>query len=267
MKSQLFKIFIALSFTSLYSCEKVIDLDIDDSEKKVVIEAELKAGTHLFEVLLSESTFYNETFLSTPLENAIITLEDNQGLSTLIPYIANGKYQETITAEAGKTYTLTVSINGEQYTASSSMPAAQPIQNLTSIYEDFSFDGSTGYIVKCHFQDPLATTDFYRIRHTINQVQQNQPRDYVFFNDELVNGLLVSRTVSRELISPGDTVLVELIHLDEAGFDFISTLGDIIGSSPTGGSAAPGNPITNWSNDAIGAFNAYNIDTMSIVIP
>lgn len=260
-------LFILLCFATVVSCQKVVDLEITDSEKKVVIEAELREGTHLFEVLVSQSSYYNETSVDSQLNNATVRLEDDLGQSIVIPLAGNGSYQAIITAAVGRTYTLFVEIDEKTYTAQSKMPSAVSIQNLSASYVDATLNGSSGYRVKCDFTDVAGQPDFYRIRHSADQVIQNDPNDLVVFNDDLKDGLLFSKVVTRRLYDSGQTIQVELIHIDEPSYNYLYSLGDILGSSPTGGSAAPSNPVTTWSDGAMGVFSAYNIDTMTIVIP
>lgn len=260
-------ILVLLTLFTSTSCEKVIDLKIEDSEKKVVIEAELYNGTNQFEVIVSQSSFYNDLESNTPIENATVTLTDNQGVSTNIPHASSGIYSELISASAGVTYTLTVTIDGETYQASSSMQAGIPITSLTTEYvAEPPFGGNPGTRVHYQFTDPAGTENFYRKKFYVQNAPMNSPSDLAYFNDNLSDGQDASRLVSRKLFQSGQTVRVELIHIDEDTYNYLFTLGDIIGSSYTP-SAAPSNPITNWSNGALGVFSTYNSDTMSIVIP
>ena len=87
-------------------------------------------------------------------------------------------------------------------------------------------------------------------------------------NDNRNDGNQVRTSLMMKTFQSGDLVEIELIHFDEASYNYFSTLGDIIGSSrgPNSGSAAPGNPISNWTNGALGYFSAYSADVAEIVI-
>ena len=63
-------------------------------------------------------------------------------------------------------------------------------------------------------------------------------------------------------LSAGDSIYVELHHLDEATYDYYTTLVEVI----NGGGMAPSNPITNISNGALGYFGAFSIDSDYIIL-
>ena len=67
----------------------------------------------------------------------------------------------------------------------------------------------------------------------------------------------------NELSLLGDTISYEFRTVDKAIFDYTFQAADIAGGS---NSAAPGNPITNWDNGALGYFNAYGVSRDSVVI-
>lgn len=258
---------LSVASLAIGSCQKVIDLKIDDSEQKVVIEAELAEGSNSFNVLVSHSTLYNSLSSSSPIENATVVLTDDQGLSIPIPNAGNGVYSELINAMVGRTYTLSVQVDGTTYVASSTMKDDIQLDDLPTTYiSDPAFGGDPGTRVKYLFTDPANISNFYRIRYSLNGIVQNDASDLLYVNDNLNDGQQVSRVVTRKLFQSGQTIDVEFIHIDEATYDYLYTLGDIIGSSYSA-SAAPSNPVTNWSNGAIGVFSAYNIDSMSVVIP
>jgi hypothetical protein len=64
----------------------------------------------------------------------------------------------------------------------------------------------------------------------------------------------------------GDTIIVELLSIDKAAYDYFNTLKDILSSDRSPTSLSPANPNTNVSNGALGYFAAFTIDTKTIVL-
>jgi hypothetical protein len=62
----------------------------------------------------------------------------------------------------------------------------------------------------------------------------------------------------------GDTVIVELRHLNRATYDYYVGLSENLGGSFN--SIAPGNPVSNMPDDVFGYFAGYAADIDTIVI-
>jgi hypothetical protein len=72
-------------------------------------------------------------------------------------------------------------------------------------------------------------------------------------------------------INIGDLIRVELMSIDKAAYDFYLTANSVNasggnGRGPSSTSAAPTNPVTNWSNKALGYFSAYRTSKSEIVL-
>ena len=254
---------------ALVSCEKVIEVDLEEADERLVIEAALRHGEQPFEVLISYTTPYfgDDPVMTVP--DARVTLTADNGLNLEVPHAVNGSYRAIVDAEAGVNYTLTVELDGTEYSATSYLP--EPVQ-LSQVYyaeaPDNAFsDGE--YNVYLRYADPGDAENFYRVIHSINGVPQTGGEDLQLLNDNLNNGNEARIPIFGRFFDPGDVVDIELIHFDEASYDYFNSLADIVGSQqgPTGGTAAPGNPESNWSGNILGYFSAYSLDSMSVVLP
>ena len=69
-------------------------------------------------------------------------------------------------------------------------------------------------------------------------------------------------------INIGDELTVQLLSIDKASYDFYFTANDVNASGSTGGpaSVAPANPVTNWTNDALGVFTAFTVSSQSVTV-
>src|SRR5690606_8619590 len=118
MKKFIFTLFIASSLI-FTSCEDVIDLDLDQYEKRVVIDANIFVGENNFNKI---RMYYSAPFYATSYEyitNATIEIKDlNTNVDYPFTYTANGNYENNsfnplITNE----YELTISFEGKVYKA------------------------------------------------------------------------------------------------------------------------------------------------------
>ncbi|ALO14091.1 hypothetical protein L21SP5_00412 [Salinivirga cyanobacteriivorans] len=267
MKYLLKSLYFILIILSAISCEKVIEVDLDDSEPKLVIEATLLEGDNECKVVISKSAPYFDSSPIEKIDNATVTLYF-EGNELVIPNVEPGEYRLQVDAEADVEYKLEVEVEGNLYTAFSYMPQSIPIDSIYAIYEEGFGPFESGYTVYVMLSDPAGIANYYRFTHYLNGEYQNEADDLLVLDDNLNDGSQPMIPLRQQAFEEGDMVEVNLIHFDEASYDYFRTLGDIIGSGmgPNSGSAAPGNPISNWSNNALGYFSAYSYSSASIEI-
>ncbi|UTW65787.1 DUF4249 domain-containing protein [bacterium SCSIO 12643] len=260
-------IILAISVWALSSCEKVIDIELNEEDRQIVIEARLRSGDHPFEVKINKTTGYFSSETPIQVMNAFVELKDEDGNTYSIPHVGEGRYVKQINAEENKQYTLTVVAEGQTYKASSFMKSPVPLLGLASTYEEETSNTEAHYRVKYNFTDPADQENWYRIRNYVDGVEQREVEDLVVLSDENFNGQNRTRTLRNGRYYPGEEVTIELVHIEEAAFEYYSSLQDIVGGGFSAGVAAPGNPTTNWSDKALGSFITFSSDQQSIVIP
>src|SRR5690606_8098805 len=200
-----------------------------------------------------------------------ITIEDSEGNVDTLTEVEEGVYQtNTLEGVVGRTYHLTVNFEGKTYTASSSIPEKKVlIDSLVYEFEEESLFYEEGYYVTCYFSDIPEVRNFFRLNLFVNgapyqyEVDDNMVEDNNFnlIDDKFFQGNQLDWEFFSDLAA-GDSVYVELHNLDEATYDYYTTLVEVI----DGGGMAPSNPITNLSNDALGYFGAFSVDKASIVL-
>lgn len=251
----------------LVSCEKVIDIDLEQAESQIVIEAELKAGSNPFEVKISKSKPYFEENETEFVSNASVSLSDENGNVIELSHTQNGLYIADVIGVINVEYTLLVNVNGREYRAKSKVNEAVQLTGLEYEFQEGFGPLEEGYAVYFKFSDPPSTQNFYRVIHKINGEEQNSGSDFIVEDDRLFNGNNVRLSLARKAFELGDTIEVSLVHINEETYEYFSALQDILGGNGgPGASAAPGNPISNWSNNALGYFAAINTNTQTIVI-
>ncbi len=267
-------LYILASILFLSSCQKVIDVDLNDSNPAYVIEANLYEGTNDFQVKITQTTSYFGTSNPTPINDAIVTLIDPSNVTHSVPSIGNGLYKlPSFSATNNSKYQLIVTAGGKTFNAASTMPFHTSIDSVT--YEDFGgFGGGPGggggnpndtYLLTTHFQDSIGIPNNYRVILTRNDTLLNKPFDYYLFDDKIRDGQYIDAPIFTNFFSEGDSIDVELLSMDAGVIDYFYTLSDIL-TSDANTSAAPANPNSNFSNGALGYFGAFTRSKKSIRI-
>lgn len=260
---------LPLLLIGLAACEKVIDIDLKNSEAQIVIEANLMAGQNEIVVNISRSTDF---FVDEPIEliqDAEVLLTDQKGDSTWVPYVDQGQYTAEIMAEEDMEYTLTVFLEEEVYQAVSYLPKKVEITNASFEFQEASGPLEEGYIISFSFTDPGSSKEYYRIVTYQDAIFLNTPDDLQVLDDRLFNGGATTLSLIRTPFDPGAQVTVELRIFDEHAYDYFNSLSGTLGAErgPRGGQAAPGNPNTNWGPGILGHFTAYSADSVTMQLP
>ncbi|MBL7974348.1 MAG: DUF4249 domain-containing protein [Candidatus Kapabacteria bacterium] len=251
----------------LTSCEKVIEIDLNDSNSKYVIEAGIIADSNYASVRITRTKNFDEDNTFSPVPNAIVTIQDNNGAMDTLKQQSNGEYLSThIRGEQNKTYMLIVRIGAETFTSTSTVPAIVPLQSVK--LDSISGLGGPGrnsqYAVVPEFTDPKGIQNNYRFIFTKN----NKTSDRILIqNDDFNDGLKNSRplNIGNQQITKKDTLRIEMQCVDDGNFDYFQSLSQLTGNGPQA-SATPVNPVTNIKGGALGYFNAHTSQTVIIVV-
>lgn len=127
------------------------------------------------------------------------------------------------------------------------------------LQDGLSFFPDTSRIVFYLFTDPAPLGDNYRIIAYVNGEKDNTR--YIG-NDVLGSGIEIGGVLFGTDVDSGDIVRMELMTIDKVNYDYYYSLDNNTDTGPF--SATPSNPVTNISDNALGYFGAYLMDTMSI---
>jgi hypothetical protein len=255
-----------LGLISLTSCQKVIHLDLSSSVPQLVIQGNIYDQAGPFEVVVSKTVDFDALNIYPPVTDATVSISDDAGNTEELSQATDGTYiTSTTQGIPGRTYTLTVNVDGKTYTASSTMKEAT---NIDSIYfKDSPFGGSK--LVALNFKNLPGTENYYRVIHFLNGIQatsfnvfsenasQTDTISYSFRPTDLTS----TTTTTTELVK-GDVIDVWLECLDKGVFNYFRTA-----NSEGGQNASPANPISNISNGALGYFNACSVRKGQIIYP
>lgn len=257
---------ILLMIPFLWSCEKAIDLKLKDNQPKYVIEGTVSNEPGSSRVYISETKNFGDDNQFNGISGASVKIE-NKGNTIVLAETEKGVYATTaITGTPGETYKLTVSINGAQFTASSTMPQPVAFMDFTLKPKDYDTTRATPMI---KYKDPSGAMNFYWFQQFVNDKIQRQ---YKVFNDEFTGGQEVNEylvfennTEDKTLdFKKGDRLTAEMHSIDAPVYTYLFSL---FGANGTDDGAAPANPLSNISGGALGFFSAHTVERKTIVIP
>jgi hypothetical protein len=258
-------IVVAFSFAS---CTKVIDIDLNSSESKFVIEGAVYEGVDSVIVSVTKTGDFFENGTPQPVANAnvVLTMPDNSLIT--LAHLGQGKYQANglnIVNQAN--YALRVEVDNQVFTANSYMKASLPLDSATYEFTEGLFGSDDGYTVFYNYQDQPGK-DFYRFIYGQNGKILNEPQDIQVVDDNLNDGNYIRIPVFSRTFEPGDTIYCELQSLDTDLYEFYQTFA--AAASESAGSpfsAAPANPETNIKGGALGVFGAYTRSFGTVILP
>jgi len=261
MRSIQQNLILTAALLTLASCTKEIVLDYDEASSRLVIEGEVTPGNGPHEVRISRSVNFTETNLFPAVENATVTITDDQGEDETLVHQGGGVYRSTglLTGVPGHTYSLSVTADGTTITGASTMPLPVALDTLS--IDSISGFGNVNLIVVPIYTDPAGLVNFYRLRVRVNGTKW----PVVFARDDLLSdGQINGQPLfyNEEPVERGDTVSVDLFGIDRTIFTYWFTL-----ESFANDGVAPADPISNLSGNVLGYFSAQTSSTVTVVVP
>jgi hypothetical protein len=254
--------FIALlGLIAFNSCEKVIQLDLNDGEEQYVVDAMVSNVDKFNYVKLTRSaTFYdNNDFL--PVENASVIITDGNGLAINLLETSPGFYENPLlVGQSYMDYTLKIEVDGDIIEGSTYLPGNSAIDSLVTLQNQGGFFG-TDFTAFAYWSDNANEKNYYRLRAYKNDTMQT---NIYITEDNLYNGISTGTPLFSTSYKDGDSAIVELMQINERTYKYWLSLDQI--SNPQNQPAAPGNPISNMSNGALGYFGGYNMDIDTVVV-
>ena len=269
-----FRILIILAFGLLLSsCEDVIDVDLDTAAPKLVIEASINwfknTPGNVQTIKLSTTTGYYSTEFPS-VSNAIINVVDGSGNQfDFFEGATLGEYTcSNFLPVIGESYTLTVNLNGETYTASETLVATPTIQD-TIVQDDSGGFAGDQIEVRFFFQDDGTQENYYM--SSVNADYLAFP-NYSVSKDQLFQGNVMFDIYSSEDLKSGDVLDLRLFGISRRYYDYFNKLLGIAGGNGGPFETAPvtvrGNIVnlTNVNNYALGYFRLSEADVRSYTV-
>ena len=259
-------IFIAPILVLLFSgCEKVIDVDLNETNPVIVIEGILTSNPDSAYVRISRTTSYFDNNPQEVVGGAIVKITDNKGHEFELHENAGMYVSNSVLTYFDTEYTLTVDVEGTVYKSSSTIHRTVYIDSLSVVANDSYSVFMDGYNVNMYFHDPQEENNYYRLKTFVNGEPEDAPEDFIFFDDNNTNGKFVEVRIRRKVYEAGDTVTYELQTLDKAAYEYFDAISEIIDDNSEG-TASPANPNPNFSSGALGYFSAQTSNKKTIII-
>ncbi len=281
------KILLILISFYLISCEDPIDIEIENGESQLVVEAILTNSLKEQKVILSKSGNYFDPIFN-EVRNAEISILDNQGNVIKLENNNSSTYSFNPTElpfQDDLTYTLEIIYDNNTFTSLSKLKPVPPIDSITWFKEKVLF-GDLDSIIIAQFwaYDLPGLGDTYWIRSKINgtyldnisiaydgSTGSGSSSDNIPFIAPVRFSITPNSSDEEDVLKYGDEIEVELYSISTEFANFWKILGDQINN---GGLFAtpPTNVPTNIKNiningpKAIGWFEISNISTDSATI-
>lgn len=236
----------------LSSCEKVLDLNLDKTQPKIVIESIFTDQNLRHIVSISYTANFDADNARIPVTGAIVTLVEENGPTLTFTEPNPGNYSSSrYKGKPGKKYTLNVTVKGTTYSATSTMPMPVEIKSLNQA--ELNFFNERRKIIQVNYKDPAGIPNFYFNRVFVNgKRRDNFSLESDRFNDgkEVNNNIYIDEP---DLVV-GDEVRIQMLTIDENVYRYLFSITQITGNG--GPPTAPANPNSNFNNGALGYFSA-----------
>lgn len=241
----------------LSSCEKVVNVDLEESAPRLVVEASLiwdreNESTPLY-IKLSETTPYFEEE-NAPGAGAEVYVFSEEGAEYLFEEISPGLYKhDGFLPDSQVRYSLQILYNGEYYEASETIVSV-PELDFVQQTDEGGFSGDDTEF-RIFYTDPAGEANYYLFKFYYHEMVSLQ-----IYDDEFTDGNQTFAFFGEEDIEPGDQVLFEVQGISRRFYDYLYLLRSQTGSSGGPFQSAPtlvkGNIVntTNPDNFAFGYF-------------
>lgn len=249
------------------ACEEKVDVQLGETDPKVVIEGYWCTETDSSYVRLTRTIDYFNTSTPPAITDASVEINDGQN-SLLLTHIGDGFYRPNAgyKADTGKVYSLKVIANGETFSASSTL---YPMFYVDPVLQ-FDFKPASGFL-----DEGFAVT-YYSIDNRPGEIftkfnfGQNDTifdQEILFTSADLIKGQ--TRPFELPFYRPqsGDSVMLIFRSIDIPVAKYFEALSQLNSGAPGPFQTPPANPPTNISGGAVGYFMATDVTRVGQVVP
>ena len=252
---------IMLTVLSISCYQDVVELDLSEFDSRIVIEGIITDQPGPHRIRITRTISYESSGDFPSVSGAEVVISDDSDYTETLRAFRAGTYQtDEFQGVPGRTYTLSVFVEGEEYTASCKMPEAVELDSIT-----YNIYGGIAYL-RCVFYDREGIDDFFRLK--------------IYRNGDLVETYLYQgrfrdgqKIILDDFITPfllDDQVRIEMHTIDRIIYEYLAMLGEDNGESfvelPDILPLTAYNPNTNLSNGALGYFSAQTKRTYTFIV-
>jgi len=234
------RITLLFSLMLLVGCERVVDLNLPEAPRRLVVEARLERALdftpQVQSIKLSTTADYFSGEFPPAATGAVVRVTDDLNriaAFTETPTAGTYRAPASFVVARGRTYTLSVDFEGQHYGASDS---TRQVPRLNNLYFDTPqagrYSGTDGFRAAINYVDPANVHNFYLWEQFVNGVRQTGPDTLVKLRvigtDQIYNGRPVDGFQPFEGIDIplNATVIVRQIAISEAMYRYYFALND-----------------------------------------
>ncbi len=279
----------------LFSCEKKVTFDLNESATKLAVEAAIENNQPPFVVLTKSFNYFSnispELLANSFVRNADVFISNGTLSHKLKEYstaLGNGytfyfysidssSLSTAFTGQLNRQYSLRITWEGKEYTSTTKIPfITKRIDSLFWKQAPGNSDPNK-IMLMVKASDPPGFGDYIRY-YTKRNREPFYPSLNSVFDDQVIDGksyeVEVERGVDRNTKLPddytffdkGDTITLKLCNIDKTTFDFWRTM-EFSYSNIGNPFSSPTKVLGNISNGALGYFGGYAAQFSSIIIP
>lgn len=276
MTSRHFKLLLLLLSILTVSCnlEKEINIELPGYTSQPVVECYLEPGKP-YRLLLTRSLAYfapidlsdpaallwNDATVTIQVDGQNILLKNQLGIDPLTFQISNYSSTDIVPAGEGREFNLFITMeDGSTIEGKTTMLSVVPMDSMTIEAND---EGK--YRVLTYFHEDQSTVNYYRRMVNFGSLDSlNQDfilDDKIFDTEKGAFGTGFS-------FAAGDTLIQSLVHIEEAYFNYLSTLQQSVISNlnPFGQPGLIVSSVTGTANP-IGIFTGISMDRDTLILP
>ena len=278
MRKLLYIVSLLLGFVA---CQKEIELDYRDIEPVVSIEG--RVTNEQVYVLITRTRSMNDSVKGRGIGGAVVTISSEDGTEQLVYDVRDGYYRPASGMKGipGRTYRLDVTLDGYQYSATSTMQPLAPIVSTQFIWQPLFDNGMLWLEMWATDPEPdVRNYYWYRMERRakdpkVRQKQGADPyrwssfddrgtqmgqlyRDIMCVNEEMMDGQDIEDDQLKSILFDGDTITLQLMTIDRAMFEYYQSL--------SVGQRMGANPISNITGGCLGYFAAGSVSRADTII-
>ncbi len=226
VKISILFLFIGMLFSQ---CQKEIEVNLPDYERKIVIEGSIENGQPAMVIVSRSVPYFSSIDLETLMKDVFITdaeviVTSSTGETEQLVFSLNPESPiymaftgRTLLGEPGKSYTLTVRYDGKEYSATSIMEESV---RLDSAWLSFRDENDTMPTSRIQLTDRAASHDYYMFRIKVHGKKLHDrlwvTSMPVAFDDATFNGQTVNYEILRA--NPSSLFMAEMSDEEQAEY-------------------------------------------------
>lgn len=279
------KIAILIFAILLISCEKDINLNIPNSDPKLVVDGRIEAGQPPIIILTNSLSYYStlgpQVIAGSFVRNADVFVSNGSVTQKLKEYampLAPGftayfysndtaNLPSTFIGQLSTTYNLKIVTASQEYLATTHIPAQNATLDSAWVLPAPNNPDPNKRILMLRITDPPGRGNYVRYFTRRNR-EDFLPGENSVFDDQIIDGttfdVQLAPGINRNnppkadsnFFNKGDTITVKFADIDKATFDFWNTW-EFAFQSIGNPFAQPNKVIGNISHAALGVFSGY----------